>query len=355
MAGLGGGMEYHGRLPARARRGEPSWPHVIATTVRLWFERHPLFGRHPLPASPGTRRRRIVTALVAVAVIAVGGGVAGVVIWQAAAPSTPTMSFAPSAATQPRGEQPGPGAAAALGASEATRASTAAWVAGQVAPGAIVACDPAMCATLQQRGIPAARLLSLGTAAPDPLGSDVVIATPAVRNQFGARLAGVYAPGLIATFGSGSGRIDVRAIAADGTAAYQSALSADRRSRLAAGGQLLHNPRISLTAAARQSLSTGDVDSRLLITLAALAGQQPVRVTAFGDPSPGAGKALPLRSASIAPLASGARARSGLRSMLSFVQAQQQPFLPLRAAVAGASVVTVEYAAPSPLGLISGP
>jgi hypothetical protein len=354
MAGLGGGMEYHGRLPGRARRSEPSWPQVIATTVRLWFERHPLFGRNPLPASPQTRRRRIVTALVAVAVIAIGGGVAGVVIWQAASPE-PTMSFAPSAASQPQAQQPDPGPAAALDASAATRVSTAAWVAGQVAPGAIVACDPAMCATLQQQGLSAARLLSLGTAAPDPLGSDVVIATPAVRSQFGARLAGVYAPGLIATFGSGAARIDVRAIAADGTAAYRSALAADRSDRLAAGGQLLHNPRIALTPAARHSLTAGDVDSRLLITLAALAGQQRVKVSAFGDPSPGAGTAVPLRSATIAPLGGGAKAKAELKSMLSFVQAQQPPFLPMRAAVAGASALTVEYAAPSPLGLISGP
>jgi hypothetical protein len=350
-------MEYHGRLPARTRprRDEPSWPRVIATTVRLWFERHPLFGRHPLAPSPRTRKRRIMAALVALAVIALGAGVAGVIIGQATSSEPLTVRSSSATGGPASGQQPAGGSSAALGASAATRASAAAWVARQVAPAAIVACDPAMCATLQQQGLPAARLLSLGTAAPDPLGSDVVVATPAVRNQFGTRLAGVYAPGLIATFGSGAGRIDVRAIAANGAAAYQSAVAADRSGRRSAGQQLLRNPRISLSAAARQDLSAGDVDSRLLITLAALAGQQPVKVTSFGDAAPGAGTALPLRAAVIAPLKAGAQAKSRLRSMQSFIEAQRQPFAPLRAGLTNGSALTIEYAAPSPLGLINGP
>ena len=243
----------------------------------------------------------------------------------------------------------------ALGASATVRDEAAKWIAGQVAPGAVVACDPAMCAALQSDGLSASRLLALGTASADPLGSDLVVATSAVRNQFGARLENVYAPALIARFGSGAGQIDIRAIAPDGTAAYQSALAADRRSRINAGTQLLRNPRIAVSAAAQAALSEGDVDPRLLMMLAALAVEQPVRVSAFGDPSPGAGQAVPLRGAQLAALRSGAQAGSSLRSMLSFFAAQQQPFLPLRAGLAGTSALTVEYPAPSPLGLLSGP
>lgn len=50
----------------------------------------------------------------------------------------------------------------------------------------------------------------------DPLGSDVVVASLAVRNEFGTRLQSVYAPVVIASFGTGAGRIDIRAIAPDG-------------------------------------------------------------------------------------------------------------------------------------------
>jgi hypothetical protein len=164
----------------------------------------------------------------------------------------------------------------------------------------------------------------------------------------------VYAPGVIASFGTGAGRIDVRAIAPDGTAAYQAALAADRRSRISAGSQLLRNPRIVTSATAREALSAGDVDSRLLLVLAALAVQQPVRITAFGDPSPGASPDVPLRSVQLAPLGSGAGAGASLRSVLSFIDAQRQPFQPLQAGLDGSSAVTIEYAAPSPLGLLGG-
>jgi len=351
-------MEYHHStgLPARARRPqpsaqarqpEPSWPKVIATTLRLWHERHPVLGK-------GSTRRRRTTALAVLGAVALGAGVAGAVVGHAAMSSPAATASSPAAAASAQGAQSGSVSAGALGASAATRSAAAKWIAGQVAPSAVVACDPAMCAALQAGGLAATRLLALGTASADPLGSDLVVATAAVRNQFGSRLESVYAPAVIASFGSGPGRIDIRAIAPDGTAAYQSAVAADRRSRVSAGSQLLRNPRIAIAAGARPALSAGDVDPRLLILLAALAVEQPVRVSAFGDPSPGAGQAVPLRSAQLAPLSSGAKAGSSLRSMLSFIDAQQQPFLPLRASLASKSTLTVVYAAPSPLGLISG-
>jgi hypothetical protein len=335
-------MEYHGtRLsaPARRPRPEPSWPTVIATTVRLWLERHPVAGRR------GTRGRHVAVALAVVAAVALGAGVAAAVVGHAS--GDPGAVSAASAA--PQGSRPGSAGAASAA---ATRGDAATWIAQQVASSAVVSCDPAMCAALQAAGLPAARLLVLGTDATDPLGSDVVVATAAVRNEFGTRLASVYAPAVIATFGSGSGRIDIRAIAPDGAAAYRSDLAADRRSRVSAGTQLLRNPHITVATGARAALSAGDVDPRLLLLLAALAAQQPVRVSAFGDPSPGASQAVPLRGATLAPLRSGA---ASSRAMLSFIRAQQEPFLPLRASVVGPSAVTVEYAAPSPLGLLGGP
>jgi hypothetical protein len=349
-------MEYRStRLPAGVRRSEPSWPTVIATTVRLWVQRNPVFG------SRSTRRRRVTVVLAAVAVVVLGAGVAGAVVWHAATPSS-----APSAsAGQRQAAPPDPGSTAALGVSAAVRSTAASWIAGQVASSAVIACDPAMCAALQADGIAATRLVVLGTATADPLGSDLVVATAAVRNEFGARLESVYAPALVASFGSGAEKIDIRAVAPDGAAAYESSLAADRRSRVSAGSQLLHNPRISVSASARAALSAGDVDPRLLLMLAALAAGQPVAVTAFGDAAPGAGTAVPLRSARLAPGTAGTKAssatapaagaKSQLRSMLAYIEAQQGPYLPLRAGLDGTSALTVEYAAPSPLGLLSGP
>ena len=50
----------------------------------------------------------------------------------------------------------------------------------------------------------------------NPLDSTVIVATPILRSQIGSRLTSVYAPGLLARFGSGSRQIQVRSIALHG-------------------------------------------------------------------------------------------------------------------------------------------
>jgi len=230
------------------------------------------------------------------------------------------------------------------------RAQAAAWVASQVSGGAIMACDPAMCAVLAQHGIAAGSLLVLRPGAPDPLGSDVVLATAAVRDMFGARLAGVYAPELLASFGTGEARIDIRAVAPDGAAAYRTAIAADLRARRVAGSELLHDPLITFAPATRAQLAAGEVDARLLTALDTLAGSERVRVTAFIDDGPGAGPGLPLRGAELTA------SNTTARKMLAFFRAQRPPYLCARAAIAalpgGESLLTVEFAAPAPLGLL---
>lgn len=191
----------------------------------------------------------------------------------------------------------------------------------------------------------------------DPLGSDVVVATAAVRSQFGARLAGVYAPLALATFGSGAARIDVRAAAPDGAAAYRAGLAADIRARKTAGALMLHNSRIHVAAAARAALADGEIDPRLLVTLATLAHLHPLEIIGFGSPSPGASAAVPLRSADITGAAApGSSHPVPLGRLLTILQAQRPPYLPssleiVRIPPSGA-VLRIGYPAPSPLGLL---
>ena len=97
----------------------------------------------------------------------------------------------------------------------------------QVSRSSVVACDPVMCSALQAQGLPAASLIELSPTADGPLGSAVVVATAAVRSQFGARLTTVYAPTVLAAFGTGTARIEVRVTAPDGAPAYLSSLSSD--------------------------------------------------------------------------------------------------------------------------------
>ena len=240
--------------------------------------------------------------------------------------------------------------AAPVTAATAARAQAAAWVAHQVSSSAISSCDPAMCAALAQHGIAAGNLLVLRPGASDPLGSDVVLATAAVRGMFGSRLADVYAPAVLASFGTGQARVDVRIVAPDGTAAYRASLTADVTARQAAGAQLLSDARITVTPSARAALAAGQVDTRLLLTLAALAAREPVQITGFGGSGPGASPGLPLPTAVLTAPAATAR------TMLAFVRAQRTPYLPASAALTpaagGESALTVEYAAPAPLGLL---
>ena len=251
--------------------------------------------REPQPAAAGhlrsaasLRRRKIVRygvagALAALAVVLAAE--AGHELW------VPHLASAESAA---RLASPVTGATAA-------RDQAAAWVASQVSVGAILACDPAMCAALTQHGIAAGNLLVLGSGAGDPLGSDVVLATAAVRGLFGARLASVYAPEVMASFGTGAARVDVRIVAPDGAAAYQTALAADVKARQAAGAQLLRDSRISLTPSARADLAAGQVDARLLITLAALAASEPVQVTGSATAIPAPARACRCGRPSLPP------------------------------------------------------
>jgi hypothetical protein len=242
---------------------------------------------------------------------------------------------------------------------EATvRHQAVAWVAQQISSDAVVSCDPVMCAALAANGRPASRLFVLRPATSDPLASTVVVATQKVRAQFGSSLATAYAPTVLASFGSGGLRVDVRPIAPDGAAAYLSALSADLRDRKQSGVQLLASGRIIVSGGARRELGSGLVDSRLLITLADLAARNPVRVIAFGAAGPGASPGTPLRSMDLAE-ATGAHGRvsgSYVRSMLAVLREQRgSKFAALTDSLhlyESRNVLRVEFLAPSPLNLL---
>jgi hypothetical protein len=293
-------------------------------------------GRHRAPRpSAGRRLRRRLTpyavATVAVAVTAF--------LTAAASGALNTDRLSSSVSTA------GPPSPAVV-----ARDQAATWVAGQVSRAAIVSCDPAMCTALQTHGVPAGDLLVLRSAAPDPLGSDVVLATPAIRAQFGARLASVYAPQVIASFGTGAQQIEVRSVAPDGARAFTAALAADQAARQTAGRQLLRNSRLTIAGQARTALRAGQVDDRLLVTLAALAAGQSLHIVSFGGNGPGAGAGTPLRTVQLTA------APAALGPMLTFVRAQRSPYLAAHAAIirpAGGPVLTIEFAAPSPAGLLN--
>ncbi len=346
-----------GLSTAAARRAaEPSWGRVLVTTLKLSaLRRLRAIGFGPRRTTGRlsrdryrvrARQRRPVAwrwlsalllglALATVAVLRVTG------VFPGAASALPRAA---AAGGSPAGNAAAPGASSLA----AARAQAAAWIAAQVSGNAIIACYPDMCAALQAQGVAAGRLMPLQDGAASPLGASVLVTSPSVHSQ----LADEYAPALIASFGSGGTRIEVRAAEPGGAAAYQAALRADFASRRSAGSQLLRNWRIQFTAADAAQLRAGEVDSRLLATLAALASQYTFRVTSFGDASPGA--QVLFREVTLT-----SNARNGaadLAAALAIVRAQAPPYLPAHAIVqpaGGQPALSIEFAAPSLLGLLT--
>jgi hypothetical protein len=318
------GQELQPRAPGRVSRADPSWPTVASTTVRLWFDRH--YRRR-------AGHRRLVMVVSALAAMALGAGV--------------TLAFTQHDGGTVRAGKHSPDA---IQVAAADRQQAAGWITREVATDIVVACDLEMCNQLQKSGFPGARLMQLQPTSPDPLGAQLVVATPVVRNQFGTRLASVYAPLVIASFGSGAERVDVRYIAPDGSTSFEGQLATDRKNRVAAGEQLVANNHVQASADARKALLAGQVDPRLLVTLGTLAGLMPIQLVAFDDPSPGASSDVPLRGAEL-----GAAAATGLSAMVAFYTAQQDQYAPTVATItqtaSGQRVVTVRYDAPGPMGL----
>jgi hypothetical protein len=243
----------------------------------------------------------------------------------------------------------------------AVRDQAAAWVAAQIGRTTIVSADPAMYRVLESHGVPAKNLYELAPEATNPLHSTVIVATPAVRSQFGTVLGSVYAPAVLASFGSGRQRVDIREIALRGAAVYQSMLAADLAARKSTGAELLRSNRITVSPTAREQLSAGQVDSRLEITVAAIAARHPIYIVAFNGFAPGAEADMPLRFADLTQASPGQLAGNPLvtpafvRSIVAFLRAQPASFRPLLVKIMrparGRTVLRIGFAAPSPLGL----
>jgi hypothetical protein len=237
----------------------------------------------------------------------------------------------------------------------AVRAQAAAWVAEQVSPDATVSCDAVMCAALRADGFPASKLVVLGPTTPDPVPSVLVVETATVRELFGSSLGIAWAPAVLASFGSGTSAITVRAVAPHGAAAYQAALNAGLASRQTSGASLLDNSRITVSATARSQLLAGQVDSRLLRALASLAQHEQIDIVRFGNLGPGASPGVLLRFADLAeniPAAHGDTAAyaGALWAILGGAEAQIRPARAVSGPVQGQAIFRVEFTAPSPAG-----
>jgi hypothetical protein len=287
------------------------------------------------------RRRRRLTALAATVVLA--ASLSAVTVW----------FFTRSSARPPT--------AVELRQEAADRGQTAAWVVQHVSRDASVGCDRVMCAVLAAHGFPSRELFKLGPTTPDPFASaaTVVVETPTVQSLFGSSLDSAWAPDVLASFGHGPAKVTVRVTAPHGVLAYQNRLNIDLAARKTAGAALLGDSQISVPAPAEHQLAAGQVDSRILLALADLAGHRPIRVVRFGNDGPGASADIPLRFVDLAenvPVAHLDRVAyvKAVRTFLSQVSVQYRPASMTEVIPGdGQAVLRVEFAAPSPLGVFA--
>jgi hypothetical protein len=351
----------------------PSWRRVLATTIGLWVSRRlPRVGarswsghrrrvgiRFRGPAWPPRRpyarglRLPILVLVLALAAAAVA------VLRFAGTPSPAARSSVPvSAHPAPVGYR-AVRTGASAGTAATARSQAATWIADQVSGNETIACDPSMCAELHAAGVAASRLRPLPSATAGVPGADLIVASASIRGPLGSRI-GEDTPVLLASFGSGGSRIEVRATSPGGAAAYTLAIQADLAARRTAGAQLLDSRRLEFSAQAAGALEAGDVDTRVLVTLVTLATLQPLRVTSFADASPGGQVPLsemPFRQVTVVGTDSRGGA-AGLKAALALLRAQRAPYQPDQVTVLDATggrvEIRIEFAAPSPLGLLTG-
>jgi hypothetical protein len=299
-------------------------------------------------ARRGRRGRRAVAVLASMALVA-GIGATAAVILARHGPSPDRRSGGHAGSSPPLSHE------------AAVRAQAIDWIMRVVSRAVVVSCDAQVCADLVAKGFPLSDVKPLENLSNDPLGSSLVVATAAIRAQYGPRLASVYAPAVIASFGSGSARIDIRLVYPLGTVSYLKAQKAAARSRKTDDAQLLKNRQITFSATAEQQLRSGDIDPRLTLLIVGMAHYHPLDIVQFTGRSPGGGPASLLRSVDLATAYSVAHLAPAayIAWMRSFFNAQRAEFRPAWSQevtlATGQAALRVGYDAPSPLSLAGIP
>jgi hypothetical protein len=297
------------------------------------------------PAPHAGRRRSLAIVLAVLAlVLIVAATLAKVLTSQTSLSSTASSRSVVTAADQAR-----------------DRRAAATWIVAQVSHDALVSCDPVMCGALRERGFPARSLRPISSSAADLAQSSVVVVTPALGRQLAARVSARYAPTVLASFGPASARVSVRVIAPKGAVAYENALAAEQKISKTVGTGLVTSRQITVTPAAKAAMTAGRVDSRALIVITALASEHPIDILSFAGAYAGMSANAPLRVVDLDETDAAAHLSQSayLRSMVELLRVQPVIYRPLRVSTislaSGQKALQIEFAAPSPLGLLNPP
>ncbi len=236
-------------------------------------------------------------------------------------------------------------------------ALTESWVSANLPVDARIVADAGVMAALTRSGTPAWDLLDYRqldalrapAVATDWKAYDFVVSTPQLRTGLSATgqtrraLAGSV---VVASYGAGAGRVEVREIeAAPSTEVANAEMASQRAARMAAsadaGRQLLTSTTIRLSPDAAQQAVSGYVDGRLLAMLVGLGWQHTLTVGGFTDPDAGGLFANRLRQVSIlvvdGTLVSAESAQ--VTAVMNWLAAQSGEFRPSAVAVRGSQLL----------------
>jgi hypothetical protein len=347
-----GGAAAGAPAPRSPIAAEPSWTKVIGTTLRLWVRRHVL--HVPDAGKIGRARAAGVAAAAAVIVVAVVAAIAAATVALTSSPASHhARHHAPIKPALTAAQKQAQAAAARAAAANSAAAAT--WIAAQVSEQIVIGCDPATCAAILSAGYANGGEIVLQPGVGLPSAGALVVATPAVRAQYGAQLAAT-APEVIAVFGTGPQSVQVRVVVPGGQAAYSAAASSAITASRNAGLKLISDSRVRVHPAARPDLTAGLVDSRLLTVLQELGARYQVDIYSFADGGPVAGSSVagssvatssaPFRLAEIVGLTR--REVVGAEKLLKPLPDQSRPALAVLRLPGGKYGLTIWFKAPSP-------
>ncbi len=238
------------------------------------------------------------------------------------------------------------------------------WVRRHAGVAVLVADDPVW-TELLRAGVPSTRLVSYRKLGPSEGRAQEAVRT-ALRAPGAAgtvllvgRRPGRAASALVVTAYARSvtlarfGPTEVRWLVHD-VAVVGRAAEAERVARSRAGAALAAHPRLLLFPDTQATLRAGDVDSRLLVTLAALAHEDTVTVTGFVAVPGETGPFAPRRTVRLAQLNGEPLTPVSLSTVLlrGWLTAQQAPYRPAAITAVPTGGLLVTYLPPTPTGLL---
>jgi hypothetical protein len=173
---------------------------------------------------------------------------------------------------------------------------------------------------------------------------DVVVSVESVREfpeRYPEMRAALDGSAVLAVFGTGEGRIEVREILSgngDPPATAPAGRGHDTAAAAAAGAEIARNPSVELMPAARRALMAGRVDQRIMAMLAAVAADRPVAVDGFSADPAEVGTGAPYRAVTLR-----ARSDDDARAIRKLLADQVPPHRPAAIEAGSDDRMTVTY------------